>query len=45
MKENEPKLTFPLVTLLEGRVKVAGVLIFTFQCINTFELLFKKLVT
>lgn len=45
MKDNNPKLMFPLVTLFQGRIKVAWVLIFAFLCLNIFVLLFKMLVT
>lgn len=43
MKENNPKLMFPLRTLLQGRVKVAWVLIFVYLCLNIFVVHFKML--
>lgn len=38
MKEKNLKLTFPLVTLIQGRIKVAWVLIFAFLHLNSFSL-------
>lgn len=41
MKEKNPKLTFPLKTLIQGRIKETWMLIFAFLHLNNFGLLSK----